>query len=139
MKRFVKFTAWICLLACIAALVFAATAESNGQLSVTINGQRLEGAPKLFAGTLGFLVAGFTLLFAFGVAAFAVAGSALLVFVVLAIVGIILIALAAPFLLPVAIPIALIACFVLFRRQTRRTPIASACSGQKAFPTSTNL
>ena len=106
------------LLAC-AGFLWLAFGEAHGQFTFTVNGQQVEGAPKLVLGSVAFVVAGIATLVALGIAALAVAGSGFLVFCTLAFAALILFAVALPFLLPLVVTIILVALAVtIFRRST---------------------
>jgi hypothetical protein len=110
MRTFLKTCAWVLLFAALAYLGITAwvATTGHGQFSLTINGENVEGAQKYFIGSAGLIVAAVVALIAFGVAAIAIVGSSVLVFAILALVGIVLVAVALPFLLPIAIPVALV-------------------------------
>ena len=93
---------------------------ANSQLTVTINGQQVEGTQKLLMGSAGLLVAGGVTLAALSIAALTMAGSGFLVFAALALTALSLIVIAVPFLLPLAIPIIIFAFILaLYRRSPR--------------------
>ena len=120
MTKLRKMTVLTFLLVACAGFLWIAFGEAHGQFTFTVNGQQVEGAPKLVLGSLAFVVAGIATLVALGIAALAVAGSGFLVFCTLGLTALILLAVALPFLLPLLVPIALVAFAVMmFRRSTR--------------------
>jgi hypothetical protein len=119
MRTFLKICAWVLGFAALAYLVTVAWVAfpDHGQFTVSINGQNVEGAQKVFIGSAGLILAGVIALIAFGVATIAIVGSSVLVFAIFALLGIVLVAVALPFLLPIAIPVALlVALFVALGR-----------------------
>ena len=121
MIKLIKAIAWLFLVASFAVFAWLAFGASQGQLTVTVNGEQVEGTQKLLVGSVGFLVAGFATLVALGITVLAIAGSGLLVFVALAFTALILIAIAVPFLLPLAIPIVVVAFILMLCRQSPRS------------------
>lgn len=126
MRTFLKICAWVLLFAALAYLGITAwvATTGHGHFSLTINGQNVEGAQKYFIGSAGLIVAAVIALIAFGVAAIAIVGSSVLVFAVLALVGVVLVALALPFLLPIAIPVVLLVVLFLALRQPKPKNVA---------------
>jgi len=120
MTKLRKTAGWTFLLVACAGFVWLAFGEAHGQFSVTINGEQVEGAPKLLIGSVGFIVAGVATLAALGAAALAVVGSGFLIVCTLALVALILVAVAVPFLLPLVLLVALaVFILMLFRRAPR--------------------
>jgi hypothetical protein len=126
MQTFLKTCAWVLGFAALAYLVTVAwvAATDHGQFTLTINGQNVEGTQKVFLGSAGLIVAGVIALIAFGVAAIAIVGSSVLVFAIFALVGIVLVAVALPFLLPIAIPVVLLVVLFLALRQPKPKNVA---------------
>ena len=111
----------------VAAIPGNVNVSLNGQhyldgVSVSLNGQNLEGTQKIIVGSAGLFVAGIATLAAIGIAVFAVAGSVIVTFVCLALVALVLAAVAIPFMLPIIIPILLLALILMsFRETSNRT------------------
>jgi hypothetical protein len=91
---------------------------------VDFNGQPLTGAPRYIIGTLGLVVAAIAVVFALAVAAVAVVGAMLAVFAALVLTGLILLAVALPFLLPLIILLAGVFVLVLVARHSSRRQAA---------------
>lgn len=120
MTKLRKSAGWTFLLVACAAFVWLAFGDAYGQFSVTINGEQVEGAPKILIGSVGFVVAGVATLAGLGIAALAIVGSGVVVVCTLALVALILVAVAAPLLLPFVVLVALlVAVLMLFRRAPR--------------------
>ncbi|MEK7994995.1 MAG: hypothetical protein AAB403_14410 [Planctomycetota bacterium] len=88
-------------------------------VSIQINGRELTGPFDAIVGAWGLIVAAVTLFCVAILLAFVFAGVALLLLGVLALVGLILAAVAFPFLLPILIPLFLLWMFCLLVRPPR--------------------
>jgi len=117
MSKLLRALGWLSLLAAIAGFAFLTVAPAHDHFTVTVNGQQVEGVQKVMIGSVGLLIAGIATLVAIGITALAVAGSGLIVFICLAFVALLLIAVALPFLLPIVIPILVVVFIVMAGRQ----------------------
>ena len=122
MKTLLKLFAWATLLLMLGVVVIAWAEPSN--FNVTINGQPVQGTPKILVGSAGILVACLVALIAFAIAALTLAGTGLMVFLALFLCGLILLCVAVPFLLPLAIPIALLVIIFGVARKSSRPKAA---------------
>jgi hypothetical protein len=89
----------------------------SGNVFVTLNGNELAGPMKAVAGGWGFLVAILALFCVSILLAFAVAGIGLMVFGALVLVGLILVAVEVPFMLPLLLPLFIVWAFVAWVRR----------------------
>ncbi len=115
MVKLLKVLACLCLLAGIVALARSMQGMSgHGWVdsislgTVTVNGQAVHGLPKVLANSVGLLAAVVATVVALLVAGLALAGSGIVVIGVMALVALILVGVAVPFLLPAALPVGLI-------------------------------
>ena len=113
----------IVALACLAAGVGFCLAGA-GSPNVTFSGVQLHGAPRVLGAAFGLFIAAVAVVFALAVAALAVAGAFLAVIFALLLTGLILLAVALPFLLPLIIPLVLILAVVLAARHSSRSRAA---------------
>lgn len=82
------------------------------------------GHPNPFGLAWGLMVAGLAVVFALVMAAFAVVGALLAVFFALVLTGLILLAVAVPFSLPLIVPLVLIFIVVMASRRSNRARTA---------------
>ena len=92
----------------------------SGSVSVTVNGLGLAGPVKAAAGVWGVLVAAVAIFCVSVLLAFVLAGVALVVLGVLVLVGLILAAVAFPFLLPLLLPLFIVWAFVAGVRRGKK-------------------
>jgi hypothetical protein len=117
MNTLLKFFVTSSIMVSFAIMALLAVAASHGSLNIWINGhQAAVSAQKLIIASVGFLVAGIVLIAAISIAALATVASGLAVMAILALVGLLLVAIAIPFLLPIIIPVLIVAFIVMLRR-----------------------
>ena len=121
MKTFLKILACLVLVAALVAVASGVREAlgGSGNFSVTLNGEEVKGFPKFVVGSAGVAIGLGATLFALAITAVAILGSSFIVFAVFALIGVILTAVAIPFLLPFAIPIVLIVALVLAFRNSK--------------------
>ena len=101
-------------------LICAWGVMSSSDVSVTLNGQALDGPVAVLVGGWGLVVSTVVLFCVAILLAFILAGVGLVVLGVLALVGLILVGVAFPFLLPLLIPLAIVWAFCAgARRKTK--------------------
>jgi hypothetical protein len=110
MKTFLKVLACLCLLALLGVLVVACIGTSHFNLG--FNGGPVHGAPRYIIASAGVVFGALAVLFALGVTVVALAGAGLMIFFSMVLCGLILLCVALPFLLPLAIPVVLVAAIV---------------------------
>jgi hypothetical protein len=111
------------VLAGIAAAVWLGNAD-YALSTVTVDGEQISGMPKLLIGAGGLFIGMVAVLFALAVVALALAGTVLVVVGALALTGLILVAVALPFLLPIIVPLVLVCVIVLATRHSNRGKVA---------------
>ncbi len=113
MIKLLKILPWVFLLVILAATAWFSLGTVHQAFTVTVNGQEVHGAEKFFVGSAGLLAGAVVMVVGLIIAALALVGSGLLVFVILAFTALVFIALALPFLLPVAIPVIVVAFLIM--------------------------
>lgn len=93
---------------------------SSSNVSITLNGQELDGPLAVFVGSWGLVVSIVVLFCVAILLAFILAGVGLVVLGVLALTGVILAGVAFPFLLPLLIPLAIVWAFCAGARREKR-------------------
>ena len=126
MTRSRKTIAWLSLFIACAAIAWLGFGQAHGHFTVTVNGEQIEGAPKLLIGSVGLLVAGIVTFLALCVTTLAVAGSGFLVICSLALVALLLLAVAVPLLLPLVVPIVVVLFVLMIFRRGPRSKRASS-------------
>jgi hypothetical protein len=93
----------------------------SGSVTLTINGEEVTGPFKVVAGGWGFLVAMVTFFCVAILLAFVMAGVGLLVFGALLFAGVIIVAFAFPFLLPILLPLFIVWAFAAGMRRGKKS------------------
>jgi hypothetical protein len=102
------------------ALICAWGVMSSSDISITFNGQELEGPLAVLIGGWGLVVTTVVLFCVAIMLAFVFAGVGLVVLGVLALVGLILVGIVFPFLLPLLIPLSIVWAFCAGARRSMR-------------------
>ena len=92
----------------------------SGNVELRINGEEVSGPMKVVAGGWGFLVASVTFFCIAILLAFVLAGVGLILFGVLLLVGLIILTILFPFLLPVLFPLFIVWAFAAGTRRGKR-------------------
>lgn len=114
---------WALAMVFFLVLICAWGVMSSSGVSITLNGQALDGTLAVLVGGWGLVVTTVVLFCMAILLAFILAGVGLVVLGVLALVGLILVGVAFPFLLPLLIPLSIVWAFCAGARWDKRKEI----------------
>ena len=121
MKTFVKVSAVLMVVLALTCLAVGASLCLAGAAVPDFGGVQLAGVPRPLGAAFGLFIAAVAVVFALAATVVALAGAFLAVLFAFLLTGLILLAVALPFLLPFIIPLVLIFVVVLATRHSNRS------------------